>query len=69
MQHRQQEPILKFGEQPAVKPNLSYAALIGEALLLSPPPHHLYVAEISESIKNRYACEYPSPSFPDPLFV
>lgn len=56
---RQKEPIIKPGEQIAVKPNLSYAALIGEALLLAPPPHNLYVAEISESIKSRYLCESP----------
>jgi hypothetical protein len=54
---RQSEPILKGGEQMALKPNLSYAALIGEALLLSPAPHQLYVSEISESIKHRYACK------------
>ena len=53
------EPILAPGELPAPRPTMSYAALIGEALLLAPPPHHLYVSEISESIKARYACEYP----------
>lgn len=52
------EPILKPGEVPATKPALSYAALIGEALLTSAPPHHLYVSEISESIKSKHACEY-----------
>jgi hypothetical protein len=54
------EPILAPGEVPAPRPPISYAALIGEALLYAPPPHQLYVSEISESIKSRYACEYPS---------
>jgi len=54
---KQVEPILAPGEIPAPRPPMSYAALIGEALLLAPPPHHLYVSEISESIKKRYACE------------
>jgi hypothetical protein len=53
------EPILAPGEVPAPRPPMSYAALIGEALLLAPPPHQLYVSEISESIKRRYACESP----------
>ena len=57
---KQVEPILAPGEIPAPRPPMSYAALIGEALLLAPPPHHLYVSEISESIKKRYACEYGS---------
>jgi hypothetical protein len=52
------EPILAPGEVPAPRPPVSYAALIGEALLLAPPPHQLYVSEISESIKRRYVCEY-----------
>lgn len=56
---KQLEPILQPGEMPAPRPPMSYAALIGEALLLAPPPHHLYVSEISESIKKRYACESP----------
>jgi hypothetical protein len=54
---KQVERILAPGEIPAPRPPMSYAALIGEALLLAPPPHHLYVSEISESIKKRYACE------------
>lgn len=54
---KQLEPILAPGELPAPRPPMSYAALIGEALLIAPLPHHLYVAEISESIKKRYACE------------
>jgi hypothetical protein len=52
------EPILAPGEVPAPRPPVSYAALIGEALLLAPPPHQLYVSEISESIKRRYVCKY-----------
>lgn len=51
------EPILAPGEVPAPRPPMSYAALIGEALLTAPPPHQLYVSEISDSIKRRYACE------------
>lgn len=54
------EPILAPGEVPAPRPPLSYASLIGEALLLAPPPHQLYVSEISESIKRRYQCECDS---------
>jgi len=54
---KQLEPILAPGEIPAPRPPMSYAALIGEALLLAAPPHHLYVSEISDSIKKRYACE------------
>ena len=53
------EPILEPGEVPAPRPPMSYAALIGEALLMAPPPHQLYVSEISDLIKKRYACEYP----------
>ena len=52
------EPILGPGEVPAPRPPISYAALIGEALLLAPSPHQLYVSEISESIKRRYVCEF-----------
>lgn len=52
-----EEPILAPNEMPAPRPPMSYAALIGEALLLAPPPHQLYVSEISESIKKRYACK------------
>jgi hypothetical protein len=55
---RIEEPILAPGEVPAPRPPMSYAALIGEALLHAPPPHQLYVSEISESIKRRYVCEY-----------
>lgn len=51
------EPILLPGEEPAARPARSYQALIAEALLMSPPPHHLYVSEIADSIKARYACE------------
>lgn len=51
------EPILLPGEKELPRPNRSYASLIGEALLRSPPPHHLYVSEISESIKAHYRCE------------
>nr|XP_018259391.1 uncharacterized protein I303_08319 [Kwoniella dejecticola CBS 10117]OBR81549.1 hypothetical protein I303_08319 [Kwoniella dejecticola CBS 10117] len=51
---KQDEPILAPGELPAPRPPMSYAALIGEALLLAPPPHQLYVSEISDSIKKRY---------------
>jgi hypothetical protein len=51
------EPILAPGEIPAPRPPMSYAALIGEALLMAPPPHQLYVSEISDSVKKRYACE------------
>jgi hypothetical protein len=57
---RIEEPILGPGEVPAPRPPISYAALIGEALLLAPPPHQLYVSEISESIKRRYVCKYLS---------
>lgn len=57
---RAMEPILMPGEVPAPRPPISYAALIGEALLEAPPPHQLYVSEISDSIKSRYVCEYPS---------
>ena len=56
---KQDEPILAPGELPAPRPQMSYAALIGEALLVAPAPHQLYVSEISESIKRRYACESP----------
>ncbi|WOO83723.1 Forkhead box protein D4 [Vanrija pseudolonga] len=59
---KQPEPILAPGEQPAPRPAPSYAALIGEALLLSPPPHQLYVSEISESIKKRYPYYRQNPS-------
>jgi hypothetical protein len=52
-----EEPILAPGEEPAPRPPISYAALIGEALLLAQPPHQLYVSEISDSIKKRYPCE------------
>jgi hypothetical protein len=52
-----EEPILAPGELPAPRPPNSYAALIGEALLLAPAPHQLYVSEISDSIKKRYPCE------------
>ena len=55
---KQLEPILAPGEIPAPRPQMSYAALIGEALLLAAAPHHLYVSEISDSIKKRYACEF-----------
>lgn len=58
MSNKIEEPILAPGEVPAPRPPMSYAALIGEALLLAPPPHQLYVSEISDSIKKRYACEY-----------
>lgn len=58
MPGKQDEPILAPGELPAPRPPMSYAALIGEALLLAPPPHQLYVSEISDSIKKRYPCEY-----------
>ncbi|WRT69258.1 uncharacterized protein IL334_006242 [Kwoniella shivajii] len=51
---KQDEPILAAGELPAPRPPMSYAALIGEALLMAPPPHQLYVSEISDSIKKRY---------------
>ncbi|WVQ81348.1 hypothetical protein IAT38_003471 [Cryptococcus sp. DSM 104549] len=51
---KQDEPILQPGELPAPRPPMSYAALIGEALLLAPPPHQLYVSEISDSVKKRY---------------
>ena len=54
---KQDEPVLGHGEMPAPRPPMSYAALIGEALLLSPPPHSLYVSEISDSIQRRYTCE------------
>lgn len=54
MPGKQDEPILAPGELPAPRPPMSYAALIGEALLLAPPPHQLYVSEISDSIKKRY---------------
>jgi hypothetical protein len=55
--NRIDEPILGPGEVPAPRPPISYSALIGEALLLAPPPHQLYVSEISESIKRRYVCK------------
>jgi len=61
--YKQDEPILAPGEIPAPRPPMSYAALIGEALLLAPPPHNLYVSEISDSIKRRNACESVPPSF------
>ncbi|ODN97325.1 hypothetical protein L198_03888 [Cryptococcus wingfieldii CBS 7118] len=54
MPSKQDEPILGPGELPAPRPPMSYAALIGEALLLAAPPHQLYVSEISDSIKKRY---------------
>ncbi|KJE04223.1 hypothetical protein I311_02030 [Cryptococcus gattii NT-10] len=54
MPGKQDEPILATGELPAPRPPMSYAALIGEALLLASPPHQLYVSEISDSIKKRY---------------
>nr|ODN90594.1 hypothetical protein L203_01705 [Cryptococcus depauperatus CBS 7841] len=54
MPSKQDEPILAPGELPAPRPPMSYAALIGEALLMAPPPHQLYVSEISDSIKRRY---------------
>lgn len=57
MSSKIEEPILGPGEVPAPRPPMSYAALIGEALLTAPPPHQLYVSEISDSIKRRYACE------------
>lgn len=57
MPGKQDEPILATGELPAPRPPMSYAALIGEALLLASPPHQLYVSEISDSIKKRYPCE------------
>lgn len=52
------EPILMPGEEPLPRPTKPYAALIGEALLLAPPPHHLYVSEICASIRARYPCEF-----------
>lgn len=58
MSSKIEEPILGPGEVPAPRPPMSYAALIGEALLTAPPPHQLYVSEISDSIKRRYSCEY-----------
>lgn len=57
-----QEPILAPGELPAPRPPMSYAALIGEALLMAPPPHQLYVSEISDSIKKRYAYYRQNPT-------
>lgn len=51
------EPFLLPNEEELPRPAPSYAALIGEALLLGDPPHQLYVSEISESIKARYPCE------------
>lgn len=57
MSNKIEEPILAPGEVPAPRPPMSYAALIGEALLMAPPPHQLYVSEISDSIKRRYPCE------------
>lgn len=57
------EPILLPGEMPAPRPPMSYAALIGEAILLAPPPHSLYVSEISDSVKRRYDCESTTPFF------
>ena len=57
---KQYEPILAPGELPAPRPQLSYAALIGEALMMSAAPHQLYVSEIADSVKKRYACEYLS---------
>ncbi|ORX39281.1 hypothetical protein BD324DRAFT_619120 [Kockovaella imperatae] len=56
------EPILEPGELPAPRPQTSYAALIGEALLMAPPPHQLYVSEISDSIKKRYPYYRQNPS-------
>ncbi|KAL7421035.1 hypothetical protein Q5752_003919 [Cryptotrichosporon argae] len=60
--NKQMEPILAPGEMPAPRPPQSYAALIGEALLLAPPPHQLYVSEISDSIKKRYPYYRQNPS-------
>ncbi|KAK4689378.1 hypothetical protein P7C73_g743, partial [Tremellales sp. Uapishka_1] len=60
--HKQDEPILMPGEIPAPRPSLSYAALIGEALLMAPPPHQLYVSEISDSIKKRYSYYRQNPT-------
>ncbi|KLT39549.1 hypothetical protein CC85DRAFT_323400 [Cutaneotrichosporon oleaginosum] len=48
------EPFLMADEEELPRPAPSYAALIGEALLLADPPHQLYVSEISDSIKARY---------------
>ncbi|WWD21188.1 hypothetical protein CI109_105672 [Kwoniella shandongensis] len=62
MPAKQDEPILAPGELPAPRPPMSYAALIGEALLLAPPPHQLYVSEISDSIKKRYAYYRQNPT-------
>ncbi|GFZ47182.1 hypothetical protein JCM24511_04925 [Saitozyma sp. JCM 24511] len=59
---KQDEPILALGELPAPRPPMSYAALIGEALLMAPPPHQLYVSEISDSIKKRYAYYRQNPT-------
>ncbi|KAI9636916.1 uncharacterized protein MKK02DRAFT_45624 [Dioszegia hungarica] len=56
------EPILAPGELPAPRPPMSYAALIGEALLLAAAPHQLYVSEISDSIKRRYTYYRQNPS-------
>lgn len=50
-------PILEPGEELAARPPFTFAALIGQALLEAPPPHQLYVSEIADSIKKRYACE------------
>ncbi|ORY24197.1 hypothetical protein BCR39DRAFT_507542 [Naematelia encephala] len=61
-QFKEIEPILAPGELPSPRPPMSYAALIGEALLLSPPPHQLYVSEISDSIKRRYAYYRQNPT-------
>ena len=54
---KREEPLLAPNEIPAPRPAMSYAALIGEAILLAPPPHCLYVSEIADSIKGRYPCE------------
>ena len=59
MKAKMMEPILAPGEMPAPRPMNSYVALIGEALLAAPPPHQLYVSEISDMIKRKYPCEYP----------
>jgi hypothetical protein len=63
MRAKIEEPILMPGELPAPRPSATYAALIGEALLTAPAPHQLYVAEISDMIKRKYACEYLFPSW------
>ncbi|BEJ07625.1 hypothetical protein CcaverHIS641_0408940 [Cutaneotrichosporon cavernicola] len=56
------EPFLLPNEDELPRPAPSYAALIGEALLLADPPHQLYVSEISESIKARYPFYHQFPS-------